>query len=209
MTIHSSLSKRLWTNWLIDTALFITAIIASLSGIYFLFLPVGGFQGGRNPFYGIHVLFERHTWEELHTWGGLAMIAIVTIHLVIHWRWVVSMIRRMGRALTKGRAVMPRGAWLNLGLNLVVGISFVLTAVSGVVFLIPTDQALANIFHRLLSPIGWDLLHTWAGVVLIVTLALHLDIHRGWILKTTRRAAQSLGFRLPSPMRHREPIAAR
>jgi hypothetical protein len=209
MAVNSPLSKRLWTNWLIDATLLIAAIIASLSGIYFLFLPVGGFQGGRNPFYGIHVLFERHTWEELHTWGGLAMIGIAAIHLVIHWRWVISIIRRMGKALTEGRSVMSRGAWLNLGLNLVMGISFLLTAVSGVAFLLPTDQAWANIVHRLLSPIGWDLMHTWAGVVLIAASALHLDVHRGWILKTTRRVAQSLGFRLSSTVRHREPIAAR
>jgi len=27
-----------------------------LSGIYFLVLPTGGYQGGRNPYYGIQVL---------------------------------------------------------------------------------------------------------------------------------------------------------
>jgi hypothetical protein len=30
-------------------ALIISAVAAAFSGIYFLFLPTGGYQGGRNP----------------------------------------------------------------------------------------------------------------------------------------------------------------
>jgi len=53
-----------------------SALLAALSGIYFLFLPVSGYQGGRNPMYGVTVLFERSAWDDLHTWGGVVMIAI-------------------------------------------------------------------------------------------------------------------------------------
>jgi hypothetical protein len=44
-----SLAPKTRNNWLIDACLFIGALVASITGMYFLFLPVGGYQGGRNP----------------------------------------------------------------------------------------------------------------------------------------------------------------
>jgi len=49
MAYQSNVSGVTRRNWWIDLSLFSSAILASLSGIYFLFLPVGGYQGGRNP----------------------------------------------------------------------------------------------------------------------------------------------------------------
>ncbi|MGD8904110.1 MAG: hypothetical protein PVI67_11135, partial [Anaerolineae bacterium] len=65
--IRMSMQTR--ANWLIDVAVFIGGILAGLSGVYFLYLPSGGYQGGRNPMYGITIFFERHTWSDLHVWG--------------------------------------------------------------------------------------------------------------------------------------------
>ena len=70
------LSAKTKKNWAIDAVLALGGLLAALSGIYFLFLTSGGYQGGRNPMYGITILFERHTWEELHTWSGVAMIVV-------------------------------------------------------------------------------------------------------------------------------------
>ncbi len=66
------LAKATRRNWEIDASLFISAILASLSGIYFLYFVTGGYQGGRNPQYGVVFLFERHTWDLIHTWTGVA-----------------------------------------------------------------------------------------------------------------------------------------
>jgi hypothetical protein len=57
-----------------------------LSGIYFLFVPFGGYRGGRNPVYGVTILFSRHAWDGLHTWSGVLMIAAAVFHLTIHWQ---------------------------------------------------------------------------------------------------------------------------
>ena len=88
-----TVSKQTQKNWGIDAVLFSSAVVAALSGIYFLLLPSGGFQGGRNPMYNIQILFARQTWDGLHTWGGVAMIAAAIVHLTIHWSWVVGMAR--------------------------------------------------------------------------------------------------------------------
>ena len=54
------------------------ALVVIASSLYFLYLP-NGFQGGRNPYYEIIILFARETWDVLHTWSGILMILISLI----------------------------------------------------------------------------------------------------------------------------------
>jgi hypothetical protein len=53
--MKGTVSKQTCNNWLIDAAVLIGAVIAAITGVYFLFLPSGGYQGGRNPMYGITI----------------------------------------------------------------------------------------------------------------------------------------------------------
>src|SRR3972149_574420 len=155
-----AVSKQTQKNWWIDAALFISAVIPALSGISFLFLPSGGYQGGRNPMYNIQILFARQTWDDLHTWSGVAMIAAAVIHLAIHWKWVTSMARRTWNELTgKCGCLNPRGRW-NLILNTVVAISFLLTTLSCGCFLFQHVETEGS-NHTILHPrTTWDLIHT-------------------------------------------------
>jgi hypothetical protein len=182
-----TLSKQTQKNWWINAALFTSALIAAISGIYFLYLPVGGFQGGRNPLYNVQILFSRHTWDDLHTWGGIAMILAALIHLVIHWSWVTNMAHRTWAGLTgKGSTMNSRGLW-NLILNTTVAISFVLTALSGIYFLFVPGGRGAVDPMILFARYTWDLIHTWSGVTLIILAILHLAIHWKWVTKVSRK----------------------
>lgn len=195
-----SLSWTTRLNWLLDFAVFLGALIASLTGIYFLYFISGGYQGGRNPTYGITLLFSRETWGDLHTWGGVLMIAAVLIHLYIHLGWVGMMARKtvaIARGTSRG---LSRGAKVNVVVDLVIAISFLLTAVSGVYFLFaPTggyqggaNSGWASTF--LFTRTTWDLIHTWSAVALIGAAIVHLFIHWRWVTKVT---AKMFAFRLP------------
>ena len=85
--------------------------------------------------YAIQILFTRQTWEDLHTWGGVAMVAAAVIHLAIHWPWVISMAKKMAREIRGQGGSLNKRGWWNLILNAVVALSFILTAASGVYFL--------------------------------------------------------------------------
>jgi hypothetical protein len=181
------------TNWLIDAAVFIGAVLASLSGVYFLFVPSGGYQGGRNPLYDLQVLLTRGTWDDLHTWGGVLMIAAAAIHVVIHWDWIKTMTRRVFNSVLGRGTKLSRGAIVNVLVDGLIAISFVVTAVSGIVFLfLPTggyqgganaSWEMAPLFSRTIR----DLIHTWGGVVMIVAAVIHYWIHRRWVVNVTRR----------------------
>jgi hypothetical protein len=185
--IKPNVSKQTRNNWLIDAALFGSAIAAVFSGIYFLYLPNGGYQGGRNPQYGIQILFTRQTWDDIHTWGGVIMLAAAIIHLAIHWNWVKGISRRIWNEVTGKCAPMSaRNRW-NVILNSVVITSFVLTGISGVYFLfVPGGRGTVDPLF-LFSRTTWDLVHTWAGVSFIASAILHFVIHWQWVVKVTHK----------------------
>jgi hypothetical protein len=187
------LSAATRLNWLLDAALLLGAVIAALSGIYFLYF-VGGYQGGRNPTYGITFLFARETWDLVHTWAGVTMIAAVMLHLAIHLNWIGMMWRKMTATL-RGKSGMSKGARVNLLVDLVIAISFLLAAISGVYFLFDVRsgwQAAGSAPLFLWSRTTWDLIHTWSGVTLIIAAIVHLAIHWGWVTKVTAKMWRSI-----------------
>ena len=196
-------------NWLVDAAVFLGGIVAALSGVYFLFLPSGGYQGGRNPAYGITILFDRHSWSDLHIWGGVIMIAAIAVHFVIHWQWVKMTGRRMSNAMRAGGATFSKGAKINVAIDVLVAASFLVCALSGIYFLFAPSGGFQGGQNPgwdpnwLFSRTTWDLIHTWSGVVLIVAAAVHFAIHWRWVKNVTQRFFLSL---LPQPGTHQPEV---
>ncbi len=186
--------KQVRRNWQVDLGLFLAALGASLTGIYFLFLPVGGYQGGRNPFYGITFLFERETWDLLHTWTGVAMIAAAFIHLVLHWSWIAGSAKRVSSDIFQRSKHLSLKSRINVVVDLTVAIGFFLTATSGVYFLFgPAGIPSRSLPPYILNAQIWDLIHTWAFVVMATGVMIHLALHWNWIV--------SVGARILNPSR--------
>ena len=188
---RNSVSKQTGRNWSVDAVLFMSALVVTLTGIYFLYLPVGGYQGGRNPMAQVQILFSRYTWDDLHTWSGVIMIAIAFFHLALHWSWFIKMIRRSWKELI-GRCdcLSPNGRW-NLALDTLVAISFLLTAFSGIYFLFFPGGRSSTDPLFLFNRFTWDMIHTWAGVVLITAGVVHFAIHWKWVTKVTGNLFQT------------------
>jgi hypothetical protein len=193
-----TMSARTRLNWLIDAAVFVGAGFAALSGIYFLFAPIG-----RDA---IYVLIPRESWEDVHLYGGLLMIAAAAIHFAIHWKWVKTTAKRVFVALRTRQGNFSGGAKLNIIIDLVVAVSFLLTAVTGMYFflLVPEGgyQGGRNPIWDpgfLFSRTTWDLIHTWSGVILVIAAVPHFYIHWGWIKKVTARFFVSILPRRAQP----------
>lgn len=198
MSKSVQMSSKTRANWLIDAAVFFGGLLAALSGIYFLFLPSGGYQGGRNPTYGLTILFERHTWSDLHLWSGIAMIVAVVIHLSIHWSWVQRMTRRAFAALKPEGSGLSRGGVINLIIDAVIALSFLVCALSGIYFIFGPASGFEGGRNALWDPgflfnrTTWDLIHTWSGNVMIIAAVLHFAIHWRWVKNVTLRFFRSL-----------------
>jgi cytochrome b subunit of formate dehydrogenase len=83
-------------NYALDVVIAFAFILSSLSGIAFMFMGSGGYQGGRNPDFQTELLgISRSNWSDLHALTGLVMVVGVLIHLVFHWNWIVCMTKQL------------------------------------------------------------------------------------------------------------------
>ncbi len=184
MEDHQQPGVKVRKNWFINLFLFLGGFISILSGIYFLYLPDGGYKGGRNPYYGIRILFEREGWEWLHTWISLGMIVFALIHLILHWNWVVNTTKKIFNRTKLGKANKK-----NVLVDVVLGISFLICSLSGVyLFVVPEVKGGLGVDPGfILSRTGWDMVHTWSGVVFTGSAILHFVFHWNWIVNITHR----------------------
>ena len=83
-------------NYMLDAVIGVAFLISSVTGLAFLLMGSGGYQGGRNPHFATSLLgISRETWSDLHTWASLVMVAGVVVHLVLHWKWIVCVTRQV------------------------------------------------------------------------------------------------------------------
>ncbi len=81
-------------NYALDAVIGVAFLLSAVTGMAFLRMGSGGYQGGRNPDFATSLLgFDRAVWSDLHTWASLVMIAGVLVHLVLHWKWIVCVSR--------------------------------------------------------------------------------------------------------------------
>lgn len=88
------LAAQVCLNFGLDTLLLFVFGLVNLSGLALWLVFSGGYRGGRNPLYNAALWgLSRADWLDLHRWAGLAMVATVLIHLLLHWQWIVCAAR--------------------------------------------------------------------------------------------------------------------
>jgi hypothetical protein len=82
------MKKRTYLFSLVN-ALLVLGLAEAVSGFVLWFaLPSGsGRRGLESAYWGL----SRHSWISIHDWVAIALTAIVIIHLLSHWKWVVNM----------------------------------------------------------------------------------------------------------------------
>jgi len=114
--------KKATLNYWVDVSIGLSFVLSAVSGLVFL-LPVGSGAGLNSGFLGIGYAL----WDSLHVWSSLAMMAGVLAHLVLHWKWIMGMTRKMlpAREVSRQAAApapggkLSRRRFLSLGLTTV------------------------------------------------------------------------------------------
>ncbi len=192
MTEMKAISKNNRNNWLLDSLLALTGLVVGLTSIYFLFLPLNGYRGGRNPYFGLIILFDRHTWSDLHTWVGLGMIAIALIHFILHFDWVVNMAKKILKEALHRKAILNRHGRFNVFVDAMIALGFVVSAVTGLIyFLFAGENGVFTSGVRMVADKSMlDLVHTWGGILMLAAAVVHFAIHWQWVVKIARRIFQ-------------------
>jgi len=88
--------KQSKVNFIVDALAFLFLVLLISSGLVMRFLlPPGGGDGGggRLALWGM----SRHAWGDGHFYLAMALMGVLALHLVLHWRWVVSVGAGEGR----------------------------------------------------------------------------------------------------------------
>jgi hypothetical protein len=104
--------KRTSKNITIDTIAFIGFVLLTTTGILMRYvLPPG--SGRFKVIWGL----DRHGWGSIHFWISILFLSILTIHLVLHWRWIVTVLTgrpREGSGLRAGLGIVGLAGLLAL-----------------------------------------------------------------------------------------------
>jgi hypothetical protein len=91
-------------NFLTDAVAFIGLVLLASTGILMRYiLPPG--SGRWKAIWGL----DRHEWGGIHFWIAIVFLGILTIHLILHWRWIEAFIKgspREGSGLRAGLGIV-------------------------------------------------------------------------------------------------------
>ena len=118
----------------------------------------------------------------VHEWLGIAFAAAITVHLLLHWDWIVNVTRRIFNA------ALRRKQRINYALNLLLFIDFVVISLSGILI---SEAALPALGIRLQQGFAWRGIHTLSANLALLILGLHIAMHWQWITKNFARTVFS------------------
>ncbi|MCX8037726.1 MAG: DUF4405 domain-containing protein [Candidatus Sumerlaeia bacterium] len=103
------MKKSNW-NFIIDTLLLLLTAFMTGKGLLLKYVLIPGRE--RQIVYGSNVELQmfgldRHQWGTIHLYAGYAMIALVILHIILHWNVIPSMYRKLiaWRGLRTGVAI--------------------------------------------------------------------------------------------------------
>jgi hypothetical protein len=81
--------RKATRNYIIAAVMGLLGLVQLVSGfVLWLALPCGGRGGGGD---GGTFLFSRDVWLTMHNRAALLLAAIVIVHIILHWGWIVRM----------------------------------------------------------------------------------------------------------------------
>jgi len=68
-------------------------LMQAISGlVLWVALPCGGRRGGE---VGDTFLWSRQAWLDIHDWTGVLLLAIIAVHIYMHWGWLCRQVRSL------------------------------------------------------------------------------------------------------------------
>ena len=79
--------KRVNLNFVVDVVAFAGFVLLTTTGVLMRYiLPPG--SGHYSTIWDL----DRHEWGGIHFWVSVLFFSILAFHLILHWRWIVSVV---------------------------------------------------------------------------------------------------------------------
>lgn len=119
----------------------------------------------------------RSTGIAIHEWLSIAFGAAMIVHLLLHWKWIVTVTQRFFRKIaTKAR--------LNYVLNVLFFIDMTLVIFTGIMI---SESALPALGIRFQANFAWRFIHSLTADWAVIILGFHTALHWKWIVDTFKR----------------------
>lgn len=150
ITIKKSTMSKTKINLILDSALFLIFLV---------------------------VYQQKATGQVVHEWLGVGIAAVIIVHILLHWQWVVSITQRFFQQIKRE----PRIKYiLNAGLF----ICFTTIIFSGLMI----SRSVLPFFGLAAADTSfWKMLHVTAANASLGLTALHVGLHWRWIVDAMKR----------------------
>lgn len=104
--------RRTTLNLVIDLAAFALFLGMIASGLIVRYVLPPGSGGYRHPANRTLWSFSRHDWGEVHFYLAAGFLALVAVHVALHWTWICETLRRrIAPRRAEGHGAPRRGLW--------------------------------------------------------------------------------------------------
>jgi hypothetical protein len=134
----------------------------------------------------------RLTGLVIHEWLGLGLGAVMLIHLLFHWEWIVCTVKKLLKAMSG----LHRFKSI---LDIILFLDFVILGMTGVMI---SEVVVASLGIQTARNAFWRWLHIASADWAIFLTGLHLAINWRWVVVTLKRVFR---FRLPQSHKQRQP----
>jgi len=123
------------------------------------------------------VNMPQFTGITLHEWLSFVFIPIIMTHLVLNWKWIVSITRRF---FTNINGEIR----FNYVLNFLLFLLMVTVIFSGILI---SEEALPLLGFTIVINAFWVTLHEMSANLLMLMMGIHIAMHWKWIISTSNR----------------------
>jgi hypothetical protein len=113
----------------------------------------------------------------VHEWLTIALSATIIVHLLLNWKWIVQVTKRL---FTGGL----NGSRVNYILNWLLFFDGILIMLSGIMI---SEAVIPALGFTLPENFTWRGLHDFSANISLLLMGLHLALHWNWIVSIVKR----------------------
>ena len=117
------------------------------------------------------------TGNTIHEWLALALAAAIVVHLLFHWKWIVTISKEFFRKLF-------HQSRLNYIINILLFVMMTASMFSGLMI---SKSILETLGIHLNVGRSWQVLHNLTSNLSVVILGIHFALHFKWFLSALKR----------------------